>query len=227
MISGIILKILSITLLILVGIVLILGIGTLFKGGEIFRAVRTGQAQMGASVKYDQSGNALNEDVGLWLKSMITNHFAHERYDSDEDFAGKKAKCFLVDPTYAIRAVPANAYDQVYCSSLAHAAVHGAMAGYTRFLVGNINTRLAMLPLDLVVNRRHIVAIRDRMWTRLLFSTGQPPSAAACAASSACSSFALMSCVVRSCTSALSSSTRSTTCTRLASSTATPSPNGP
>ena len=49
------------------------------------------------------------------------------------------------------------------------------MAGYTRFLVGNINTRLAMLPLDLVVNRRNIVAIRDRMWTRLLFSTGQPP----------------------------------------------------
>ena len=34
MISGIILKVLSIALLILVGIVLILGIGTLFKGGE-------------------------------------------------------------------------------------------------------------------------------------------------------------------------------------------------
>ena len=34
MISGIILKILSIILLALVGIVLILGIGTLFKGGE-------------------------------------------------------------------------------------------------------------------------------------------------------------------------------------------------
>mmetsp|Transcript_139 Transcript_139/g.385 ORF Transcript_139/g.385 Transcript_139/m.385 type:complete len:493 (+) Transcript_139:226-1704(+) len=134
-----------------------------------------GQAQMGAAVKFDASGNALNEDVGLWLKSIITKHFAHERYDTDPDFAGKKAKCFLVDPTYAIRAVPANAYDQVYCSSLAHAAVHGAMAGYTRFLVGNINTRLAMLPLDLVVNRRNIVAIRDRMWTRLLFSTGQPP----------------------------------------------------
>jgi len=32
-----------------------------------------------------------------------------------------------------------------------------------------------MLPLDLVVNRRNIVGIRDRMWTRLLFSTGQPP----------------------------------------------------
>ena len=34
MVSGIIVKILSITLLIGVGIVLILGIGTLFKGGE-------------------------------------------------------------------------------------------------------------------------------------------------------------------------------------------------
>ena len=34
MISGILVKVLSITLLIAVGIVLILGIGTLFKGGE-------------------------------------------------------------------------------------------------------------------------------------------------------------------------------------------------
>tara|TARA_B100001057_G_C22208125_1_gene703489 strand:+ start:169 stop:450 length:282 start_codon:yes stop_codon:yes gene_type:complete len=34
MISGILVKILSITLLLAVGIVLILGIGTLFKGGE-------------------------------------------------------------------------------------------------------------------------------------------------------------------------------------------------
>ncbi len=34
MISGIIVKVLSITLLIAVGIILILGIGTLFKGGS-------------------------------------------------------------------------------------------------------------------------------------------------------------------------------------------------
>ena len=35
MISGIFIKILSIVLLLAVGIVLILGIGTLFKGGEV------------------------------------------------------------------------------------------------------------------------------------------------------------------------------------------------
>ena len=34
MISGILVKILSISLLVFVGIILILGIGTLFKGGE-------------------------------------------------------------------------------------------------------------------------------------------------------------------------------------------------
>ena len=34
MVSGIFIKILSISLLIIVGIILILGIGTLFKGGE-------------------------------------------------------------------------------------------------------------------------------------------------------------------------------------------------
>jgi len=34
MISGILVKIISITLLLAVGVVLILGIGTLFKGGE-------------------------------------------------------------------------------------------------------------------------------------------------------------------------------------------------
>ena len=34
MVSGILVKIISITLLIAVGVVLILGIGTLFKGGE-------------------------------------------------------------------------------------------------------------------------------------------------------------------------------------------------
>tara|TARA_B100001093_G_scaffold282626_1_gene270042 strand:- start:7018 stop:7221 length:204 start_codon:yes stop_codon:yes gene_type:complete len=34
MISGIIVKILSITLLVAVGLVLVMGIGTLFKGGE-------------------------------------------------------------------------------------------------------------------------------------------------------------------------------------------------
>ncbi|KAF6159316.1 hypothetical protein GIB67_032087 [Kingdonia uniflora] len=36
----------------------------------------------------------------------------------------------LVDPTYMIRAISSNASDNVYCSLLAHSAIHGAMAGF-------------------------------------------------------------------------------------------------
>ena len=46
MISGIIVKILSITLLIAVAIVLVLGIGTLFKGGEVSKKYSNKLMQM-------------------------------------------------------------------------------------------------------------------------------------------------------------------------------------
>lgn len=50
------------------------------------------------------------------------------------------------DPTYMIRAIPSNASDNVYCTLLAHSAVHGAMAGYTGFTVGPVNGRHAYIP---------------------------------------------------------------------------------
>jgi len=45
-----------------------------------------------------------------------------------------------------IRAVPSNASDNVYCTLLAHSALHGAMAGYTGFSVGPVNGRHAYIP---------------------------------------------------------------------------------
>ena len=59
-----------------------------------------------------------------------------------------KAKCCGcdTDPTYMIRAVPSNASDNVYCTLLAHSAIHGAMAGYTGFTVGLVNGRHAYIP---------------------------------------------------------------------------------
>lgn len=52
----------------------------------------------------------------------------------------------IADPTYMIRAVPGNASDNVYCTLLAHSAIHGAMAGYTGFTVGPVNGRHAYIP---------------------------------------------------------------------------------
>ena len=51
-----------------------------------------------------------------------------------------------IDPTYMIRAVRSNASDNVYCTLLAHSAVHGAMAGYTGFTVAPVNGRHAYIP---------------------------------------------------------------------------------
>nr|ACF79470.1 unknown [Zea mays] len=86
----------------------------------------------------DASGNKLLLDVGLWLSQKIKDHF-------------KKKPSFpitlkYIDPTYMIRAVRSNASDNVYCTLLAHSALHGAMAGYTGFTVAPVNGRHAYIP---------------------------------------------------------------------------------
>uniref|UniRef100_A0A1D1XSW3 6-phosphofructokinase 7 n=1 Tax=Anthurium amnicola TaxID=1678845 RepID=A0A1D1XSW3_9ARAE len=79
-----------------------------------------------------------------------------------------------IDPTYMIRAIPSNASDNVYCTLLAHSAIHGAMAGYTGFTVGPVNGRHAYIPFYRVTETQNKVVVTDRMWARLLSSTNQP-----------------------------------------------------
>ncbi|KAF8025656.1 hypothetical protein BT93_F2482 [Corymbia citriodora subsp. variegata] len=114
----------------------------------------------------DASGNKLLQDVGLWISQKIKDHFARTH---------KMAiNLKYIDPTYMIRAVPSNASDNVYCTLLAHSAIHGAMAGYTGFTVGPVNGRHAYIPFYRINERQHKVVITDRMWARLLSSTNQP-----------------------------------------------------
>uniref|UniRef100_A0A1D1Y4G8 ATP-dependent 6-phosphofructokinase n=1 Tax=Anthurium amnicola TaxID=1678845 RepID=A0A1D1Y4G8_9ARAE len=116
--------------------------------------------------KQDASGNKLLLDVGLWLSQKIKEYFA------------RKPKMVInlkyIDPTYMIRAIPSNASDNVYCTLLAHSAIHGAMAGYTGFIVGPVNGRHAYIPFYRVTKSQNKVVITDRMWARLLSSTNQP-----------------------------------------------------
>lgn len=58
------------------------------------------------------------------------------------------SRLFSTDPTYMIRAIPSNASDNIYCTLLAHSAVHGAMAGYSGFTVGPVNSRHAYIPIS-------------------------------------------------------------------------------
>jgi len=113
----------------------------------------------------DESGNRLLLDIGLWLSEKIKEHFLKRKITYNLKY---------IDPTYMIRAIPSNASDNVYCTLLAHSALHGAMAGFTGFCVGQINGRHAYIPFNRVTNKRNRVSIQDRMWARLLSSTNQP-----------------------------------------------------
>ena len=47
--------------------------------------------------------------------------------------------------------------DNLYCLQLAHNAVHGAMAGFSSFIVGLINTWVCYVPVEVVANRRNVI----------------------------------------------------------------------
>lgn len=142
------------------------------ENGHMVLVVAEGAGQklmcdsMQASGMEDASGNKLLLDVGMWLSQKIKDHFSKVR----------KMTLTLkyIDPTYMIRAVPSNGSDNVYCTLLAHSAIHGAMAGYTGFTVGPVNGRHAYIPFYRVTETRRKVVITDRMWARLLSSTNQP-----------------------------------------------------
>ncbi|XP_051138432.1 ATP-dependent 6-phosphofructokinase 4, chloroplastic [Andrographis paniculata] len=119
-----------------------------------------------ATDEKDASGNRLLLDVGLWLTQKIKDHFTNSR--------NMPVYMKYIDPTYMIRAIPSNASDNIYCTLLAHSAVHGAMAGFTGFTVGPVNNRHAYIPIGRVTEATNMVKLTDRMWARLLASTNQP-----------------------------------------------------
>lgn len=121
---------------------------------------------MHAVSEKDASGNRLLLDVGLWLSQKIKDHFTKVQKMA--------VNMKYIDPTYMIRAIPSNASDNIYCTLLAHSAVHGAMAGYTGFTIGPVSSRHAYIPIDRVTETTKTIKLTDRMWARLLSSTNQP-----------------------------------------------------
>lgn len=96
------------------------------------------------STNYDASGNKKLSDVGLWLKTRINDDFTRR---------GREINLKLIDPTYEIRSVPANASDNLHCSLLAQSAVHGAMHGFSGFSIGMINTHFVIIPIEEICRR--------------------------------------------------------------------------
>ena len=113
----------------------------------------------------DASGNKRYGDIGLFLKDEINSFFKSRRMEVNLKY---------IDPSYIVRSVPANAQDNVYCSRLAHAAVHAAMAGKTDMLVGRWHGAFVHLPLHMVTQGRRKVDPQSELWHAVLETTGQP-----------------------------------------------------
>jgi 6-phosphofructokinase 1 len=118
------------------------------------------------SMEADPSGNHRPGDIGLFLKDEI-NHFFLSR---DIPVTVK-----YIDPSYAIRSVPASPQDNVYCLILAQNAVHAGMSGKTNMLVGRWHDTFVHIPFGIVIGDRRRIDPKGDIWRSVLESTGQPP----------------------------------------------------
>jgi 6-phosphofructokinase 1 len=116
----------------------------------------------------DASGNQRLTDVGSWLRDRITSHFHG---------IGMELNLKYIDPSYAIRSVPANPHDSVYCVRLAHNAVHAAMSGRTGMVVGRWHGRFVHLPMPLATRQRNTVDPHGDLWMSVLEATGAAANA--------------------------------------------------
>lgn len=113
----------------------------------------------------DASGNAKLHDIGIYLRQKITDSFAAQKLELNLKY---------IDPSYAIRSVPANPYDSVYCIRLAYNAVHAAMCGRTEMVVGRWHGRFVHVPITLAIRDRYRVDPDGDLWISVLEATGQP-----------------------------------------------------
>ena len=113
----------------------------------------------------DKSGNARLKDVGVFMRDRIVAHFRALNRETTVKY---------IDPSYAIRSVPACPSDSVYCWNMARNAVHAAMAGNTAMLIGRWHGRFVHVPMALTVRQSRRVDTDGDLWMSVIEATGQP-----------------------------------------------------
>ncbi len=113
--------------------------------------------------RHDPSGNLRLGDVGTFLRDRLAEGVA--------DMGGTVR---YLDPSYAIRSLPANAYDAEFCLVLGQQAVHAAMSGRTDCVVGYWRHHFTLVPIPLVTSRSRTLDPYEDLWQRVLLSTRQP-----------------------------------------------------
>ena len=113
----------------------------------------------------DASGNVKLDDIGIFLKDKIKEHF-----DSKDIPVNIK----YIDPSYIIRSAPAVPNDSIFCARLGQYAVHAAMAGKTDLVIGLWNNIFIHVPIEMAISERKQINPDSPFWYNVLEATGQP-----------------------------------------------------
>jgi 6-phosphofructokinase 1 len=124
-----------------------------------------GQDLMSKTNDRDASGNVRYGDIGVHLRGAIHDHFNR---------IGTSIVLKYIDPSYAIRSVPATAHDSAFCLLLGHSAVHAGMSGRTNMVVSFWNHQFVHVPIALAVSERKTIDPDGALWSSVISSTGQP-----------------------------------------------------
>jgi 6-phosphofructokinase 1 len=123
------------------------------------------QDQLLTEKKTDAGGNLKMADVGTYLRDRIIKHFEEKNIEINLKY---------IDPSYIIRSAPADPGDSIYCERLGNAAVHAAMAGKTKLIIGMVHDEFVHLPISAVIASRNHVNPEGNLWRDTLDATHQP-----------------------------------------------------
>lgn len=131
----------------------------------IIVAEGAGQDLLEKTGQKDDSGNTKLSDIGIFLRDRMAEYFTRQ---------GIHHNIKYIDPSYQIRASATNAVDSVYCERLGNNAVHAAMAGKTKIVIGLVHGKFVHIPIKMATSRRNVVDPEGAMWRDTLDATGQP-----------------------------------------------------
>jgi 6-phosphofructokinase 1 len=124
-----------------------------------------GQDLLKATGETDASGNVKLGDIGVYLRDRITDYFKAKNIHSNLKY---------IDPSYQVRSAITSANDSIYCERLGNNAVHAAMAGKTKMVVGLVHGRYVHIPTKAVTEQRSRVNPEGAFWRDALDAIGQP-----------------------------------------------------
>ena len=113
----------------------------------------------------DASGNAVLEDIGIYLKTRIVDHFRKKNIDINLKY---------IDPSYTIRSAPAVPNDSIFCALLGQYSVHAGMAGKTDLVIGVWNNVYTHIPIEMAISKRKQIDMNSQFWHNVIEATGQP-----------------------------------------------------